>query len=145
MNLDLYKTFYHIANFQSITKAEEHKYITQPAVSRALRQLEEELGCDLFVRTPKGAKLTPEGEILYQHVEQVFSSLSSAEKKINDLKNLNSGEIRIGFSDTLCKHYLVRYLKLFNTLHPKIKIHVFCQTKPGIISFMKAGKMIWND
>lgn len=130
MNLDLYKTFYHIAKCESITKAAEQMYITQPAVSRAIRQLEEELGCTLFVRTAKGVKLTLEGNILYQYVDQIFQFLSTAEKKINDVKNLNSGEVRLGVSDTLCKHYLARYLKLFNTLHPKIKIHVVCPTTP---------------
>jgi DNA-binding transcriptional LysR family regulator len=74
-------------------------------------------------------------------VNQIFHFLSAAEKKINDVKNLNSGEVRIGVSDTLCKHYLVRYLKLFNTLHPKIKIHVVCPNTPGIISLLKAGKI----
>lgn len=116
-------------------------YITQPAVSRAIRQLEEELGCTLFIRTPKGVKLTLEGSILYKYVDQVFHFLSTAEKKINDVKNLNSGEIRLGVSDTLCRYYLVKYLKLFNTLHPKIKIHVVCPTTPGIISLLKAGKI----
>lgn len=141
MNLELYKTFYHIAKCKSITKAAEQMFITQPAVSRSVRQLEEELGCTLFVRTPKGVKLTLEGSILYQYVEKIFHDLSAAEKKINDVKNLNSGEIRVGVSDTLCKHYLVRYLKLFNTLHPKIKIHVVCPTTPGIINLLKAGKI----
>ncbi len=141
MNLDLYKTFYHIAKCESITKAAEQMYITQPAVSRSIRQLEEEMGCVLFVRTPKGVKLTLEGEILYRYVEQIFQFLSAAEKQINDVKNLNSGEVRIGASDTLCKHYLARYLKLFNTLHPKIKIHVACPATPGIISLLKAGKI----
>ncbi|WP_038286787.1 LysR family transcriptional regulator [Acetivibrio straminisolvens] len=141
MNLELYKTFYHIAKCESITKAAEQMYITQPAVSRAIRQLEEELGCTLFIRTPKGVKLTLEGSILYQYVDQIFHFLSTAEKKINDVKNLNSGEVRLGVSDTLCRYYLVKYLKLFNTLHPKIKIHVVCPTTPGIISLLKAGKI----
>lgn len=141
MNLELYRSFYFIANYGSISKAAEHLYITQPAVSRAIRQLEDELGCTLFSRTPKGVKLTGEGEILYQYVKQAFNFLWTAEKKINDIKNLLSGEVRIGVSDTLCKHYLVPYLKLFNTLHPAININVICPTTPGIISLLKAGKI----
>lgn len=141
MNLDLYKSFYFIAKYGSISKAAEHLYITQPAVSRAIRQLEDELGCTLFSRTPKGVKLTQEGKILFQYIEQAFNFISTAEKKINDVKNLLSGEVRIGVSDTLCKHYLVPYLKLFNTLHPTIKIHVICPTTPGIINLLKVGKI----
>lgn len=141
MNLELYKSFYFIARYGSISKAAEHLYITQPAVSRTIRQLEDELGCTLFSRTPRGVKLTHEGEVLYQYIEQAFNFISTGEKKISDIKNLLSGEVRIGVSDTLCKHYLVPYLKLFNTLHPTIKIHVICPTTPGIITLLKAGKI----
>ena len=141
MNLELYRIFYSIANHGSISKAAEHLYITQPAVSRSIRQLEEEMGCTLFVRTRKGVRLTQEGEILYQYIEQAFNFITTAEKKIDDVKNLASGEVRIGVSDTLCKHYLVPYLKLFNTLHPDIKIKVTCPTAPGIINLLKSGKI----
>ncbi|HEX2947924.1 MAG TPA: LysR family transcriptional regulator [Clostridia bacterium] len=139
MNLELYKSFYYVAENASISKAAEQLYITQPAVSRAIRQLEYELGCALFTRTPRGVKLTQEGEVLYRSVAQVFSSLSAAERKISALRNLLAGEVKIGASDTLCKHYLVPYLKLFHTLHPGIRIQVICQTTPGIISLLKSG------
>lgn len=141
MNLELYKTFYFVSQYGSISKASEYLYITQPAVSRAIKQLEEALGCTLFTRTSKGVKLTQEGEILQKYVEQAFSFISLGERKINDVKNLISGEIRIGASDTICKHYLIPYLKLFNTLHPQIKIHVICPTTPVIINLLKAGKI----
>jgi len=139
MNLELYKSFFYVAEYASISKAAERLYITQPAVSRAIRQLEYELGCTLFTRTPRGVKLTQEGEVLYGSVGQAFTSLSAAERKINALKNLLTGEVKIGASDTLCKHYLVPYLKLFHTLHPNIRIEVICQTTPGIISLLKSG------
>ena len=139
MNLELYKSFYYVAQYSSISKAAEQLYITQPAVSRAIKQLEYELDCALFTRTPRGVKLTQEGEVLYRSVGQMFESLSAAGRKINALKNLLTGEVRIGASDTLCKHYLIPYLKLFHTLHPDIRIQVICQTTPGIISLLKSG------
>ncbi|MCX7709733.1 MAG: LysR family transcriptional regulator [Clostridia bacterium] len=141
MNMELYKSFYYTAKYGNISKASEHLYITQPAVSRSIKQLEEELKCPLFFRTSKGVILTPEGEILYQYVDQAFSFITTGEKKISDVKNLLYGEIRIGVSDTLCKHYLIPHLKLFNTLHPAIKIHVICPTTPGIINLLKSGKI----
>jgi len=110
-------------------------YITQPAVSRAIKQLEEDMKCILFVRTPRGVKLTQEGEILYQYIDQAFNFISAAEKKIEDIQNLQSGEIRIGVSDTLCKHYLLPHLKHFNTLYPSVKIRVTCPTTPGIVNY----------
>jgi LysR family cyn operon transcriptional activator len=141
MNLELYRTFYAIAKSGSISKASEELYITQPAVSRSLRQLENSLECTLFFRTSKGVKLTPEGETLMQYIDQAFNFIMLGEKKINEAKNLESGEIRIGVSDTLCKYYLVPYLKLFNTLFPAIKIQVTSPTTPVIIELLKAGKI----
>jgi len=141
MNLEFYKTFFYAAKHESISKAAEHLYITQPAVSRAIRQLEDNLGCSLFIRTSKGVKLTPEGQILYENIDKAFQFLFTAERKIDEYKNLLSGEVRIGVSDTLCKYYLVPYLKLFHTLHPAIKIHVVCPTTPVIIHLLKAGKI----
>lgn len=141
MNLELYKVFYFVAKFENISKASEHLYVTQPAVSRSIKQLEVGLGCSLFFRTSKGVKLTQEGEVLYQHVEQAFNFISSGEKNITDFKSLKMGEIRIGASDTLCKYYLVPYLKLFKTDYPAIKVIVTCPTTPEIVNQLKAGKI----
>lgn len=140
MNLELYKAFYQIARAGSISRASEQLYISQPAVSRAIRQLEHELGCPLFFRTSKGVKLTQQGQILYQHIDQAFSFIAAGEKRVAEVQNLSSGEIRIGASDTLCKYYLIPYLKLFHTYYPAIKIHVTCLSTPGIIKLLKAGK-----
>jgi LysR family cyn operon transcriptional activator len=141
MNMELYRTFCFVARNSSISKASEQLFITQPAVSRSIRQLEEALDCQLFVRTSKGVKLTQEGEILSKYVDQAFSFLSLGERKVGDLKNLLGGEIRIGAGDTICKHYLIPFLKLFNTLHPQIRIHVICPTTPATIALLKAGKI----
>ncbi len=141
MNLEQYRIFYSVATHKSISKAAETLYITQPAVSKSIRKLEEELGCILFERTPKGVQLTSEGTVLYQYIEQALNFIKTGEKKIDDIKNLLSGEVRIGVSDTLCKYYLVPYLKKFNTLHPEIKIKVTCPTTPGIINLLKNGKI----
>jgi DNA-binding transcriptional LysR family regulator len=139
MNLEFYRTFYYVAQYENISKAAESLYITQPAVSRAIKQLEDELGCALFLRTPKGVRLTQEGQILYTYLKQAFNFIETAEKKIDSVRNVQSGEIRVGVSDTLCKHYLVPYLKLFNTLYPGIKVHVTCPNTPGIINLLKSG------
>ncbi len=141
MNLELYKAFYYTAKHGNVSRASEQLYITQPAVSRSIRQLEDALKCPLFFRTSKGVKLTPEGEILYKYVEQAFNFIAAGESKINDVKNLTVGEVRIGVSDTICKYYLIPYLKLFKTLHPGIKIRAICPTTPGIISLLKNGKI----
>jgi DNA-binding transcriptional LysR family regulator len=141
MNLELYKFFYHVAKTGNVSKASEQLYVTQPAVSRAIKQLEEELGCLLFFRTSKGVKLTQEGEVLFQHVEQAFNFIFSGERKISDFKSLQTGEVKIGASDTLCKYYLAPFLKLFKTYYPAIKVVVTCPNTPEIVRLLKAGKI----
>ncbi|WP_055669876.1 LysR family transcriptional regulator [Desnuesiella massiliensis] len=141
MNLELYKFFYHVAKASNVSKASEQLYVTQPAVSRAIKQLEDELGCQLFFRTSKGVKLTQEGEVLFQYIEQAFNFISSGEKKVSDIKSLLTGEVKIGASETLCKYYLAPFLKLFKTYYPSIKVVVTCPNTHEIVRLIKAGEI----
>jgi len=141
INTELYRTFYIVAQEGSISRAAEVLYITQPAVSRAIQQLEEKSGCALFFRTPKGVKLTKEGKILYQYIEQAFNFIQLGEKKLSEIKELQKGEVTIGVSDTICKHYLLPHLKNFNHAFPGIHIHIANHTTPVIIDMLKNGKI----
>jgi len=141
ISAELYKTFYYVAKEESITKTAEKLFITQPAVSRSIRQLEEKIGCMLFFRIPKGVKLTNEGKILFSFVEQAFNFLYLGEKKLTEMKNLESGEIAIGVGDSICKHYLIPYLKRYNTDYPGINIHITNQKSYEIINMLKNGKI----
>lgn len=137
INLELLKTFNTIAELGSISKASENLFTTQPAVSRSIRRLELQVGCPLFVRTARGVALTKEGEILHKYAKQIFHALSEAEKEIQSFHNLLDGEIRIGISAALCKHYLMPYLNQFNAHYPGIVIRVTNPTTPEIIDLMK--------
>jgi DNA-binding transcriptional LysR family regulator len=141
INTELYKTFYCVAKEGSISKAAEQLYITQPAVSRSIQQLEEKIGCKLFFRIPKGVKLTSEGQMLYMYVEKAFNFLYLGEKKISEMKELEIGDISIGVGDTICKHYLVPHLKQFNHNFPAVNIHVTNQKTDVIIEMLKKGKI----
>ena len=66
VNLELYKIFYFVVKAGSISRASQELYISQPAVSQAIKKLETRLGGQLFARTPKGIVLTPEGEVLFK-------------------------------------------------------------------------------
>ncbi|NIK23195.1 DNA-binding transcriptional LysR family regulator [Paenibacillus lupini] len=120
VNLEWYRVFYWIAKTGSLSRAAEQLHITQPAVSHTIKQLESTLGGQLFFRTPRGVTLTTEGSVLLQYIEQAFHSVEIGEKAIAEMNNLNSGEITIGASDTLCKHYLLPYLEQFHKEHPGI-------------------------
>ncbi len=141
ISAESYKIFYHVAREGSISRAAESLFITQPAVSRTIRQLEEKIGSMLFFRTAKGVKLTGEGKILFGFVEQAFNYLSLGERMISQMKALESGSISIGVGDSICKLYLIPYLKRYNTDHPGIAIHITNQKSHQIIEMLKRGQI----
>lgn len=140
-NYELYKVFYWAAKTGSLSQAAKSLYLTQPSVSHAIKQLEESLGLTLFYRTSKGVTLTQEGTVLYSYIEQSQMLISLAEEKMGALKNLDSGELRIGGSDSLFKHYLLPYLERFHRTYPGIRLHLNHGTTPEIITFLKEGRI----
>lgn len=141
INLEWYRVFYWTAITGSMSRASEKLHITQPAVSHTLKQLEGRLGGKLFFRTAKGVNLTTEGEVLFSYVEQAFGFMEAGEKKIADMHNLFHGEINIGASDTLCKHYLLPHLEHYHKQYPDIRIRVTNRTTPETIALLKEGKI----
>ncbi|WP_438347788.1 LysR family transcriptional regulator [Paenibacillus sp. FA6] len=141
INYELYKVFYWAAKTGSLSKAAKSLYITQPSVSHAIKQLEESFGITLFYRNSKGVTLTPEGITLYSYIEKSQILISLAEEKMASLKNLDSGELRIGGSDSLFKHYILPYLESYHQKHPSIKLHLNHGTTPETIAFLKEGKI----
>ncbi|MBD2871094.1 LysR family transcriptional regulator [Paenibacillus arenilitoris] len=140
-NYELYKVFYWAAKTGSLTQAAKTLYLTQPSVSHAVKQLEDSFGITLFYRTSKGVALTQEGAILYSYIEQSHILISLAEEKMAALKNLDSGELRIGGSDSLFKHYLLPYLEEFHQRFPGIRLHLNHGTTPEIMAILKEGKI----
>lgn len=140
-NYELYKVFYWAAKMGSLTQAAKALYLTQPSVSHAIKQLEDNFGITLFYRNSKGVALTQEGTILYSYIEQSQILIALAEEKMAALKNLDSGELRIGGSDSLFKHYLLPYLEDFHQRYPDIKLHLNHGTTPEVIAFLKEGRI----
>lgn len=141
ISFELYKVFYFVARSLSFSAASAGLFISQSAVSQSIRLLEEKMQCRLFSRNTKQVKLTPEGEILFKHVEQAFNFIKSAERSINELHSLKQGEVRIGASDTICKHYLLPHIKNFNLLYPRINIRVTNRTSPVCLELLRSGSV----
>lgn len=141
VNFELYKVFYYVAKNLSFSEAAAKLYVSQSAVSQSVKLLEESLNCKLFVRNTKQVKLTQEGEILFKHIEQAFNYIKTGERSISEIHSLKQGEIRIGASDTICKYYLLPYLKKFNQLYPNVKINVTNRTSPKCIELLRKGSV----
>lgn len=141
MNIDfeLYRIFYVVANNKNITKASEELMISQPAISKSIKNLEEQLGGRLFVRTKRGVILTDEGKEFYNYIKQAMEYISSAENKFTELINLESGYIKIGISTTLTKEFLLPYLEEFHKLYPKIDIKIVTNVSSELIPKLRNG------
>lgn len=141
MNIDfeLYRIFYVVANHCNITKASEELNISQPAISKLIKNLEEQLGGQLFVRTKRGVVLTEEGKEFYNYIKQAIEYINNAENKFTDLINLETGCIKIGISTTLTKEFLLPYLEEFNQMYPKIDIKIITNITSDLISKLKNG------
>ena len=141
INLELYKIFYVVASCGSLTKAAQELYISQPAVSQSIKQLESQIGGRLFSRTSKGMELTYEGKMIYGYVKQANELFNVAETKFLEIKKLALGEIRIGASDTLTKHFLFPYIKAFNEAYPDLEIKLTNRTTGETLNYLKSGKV----
>jgi len=137
--MEWYRVFYWTCRTGSLSRAAERLHITQPAVSQTIRQLESRLGGPLFVRTARGVRPTAEGDVLFRHVEAALAAMASGEQAIAAMHGLHSGEINIGASDTLCKHYLLPYLERFHREYPDIRIRVTNRTTPETIALLREG------
>lgn len=141
INYELYRIFYVVANSGSITKAAGELFISQPAVSQSIKQLETQIGGRLFKRTSKGMELTYEGKMIYDYIREANELIGKAEKKFSQLKELTYGEIKIGASDTITKHYLLKYIKQFIAKYPDISVKVTNRTTGETLNLLKSGKV----
>ena len=140
INYELYKEFYHVAVSLSFSEASKHLFISQSAVSQSIKVLEKKLNQPLFIRSTKKVQLTPEGEILLRHIEPAMNLIRKGENQLLEAHTLNGGQLRIGASDTICRYYLIPYLKRFHQEYPGIHIKVINQTSIACAKFLENGQ-----
>ncbi len=141
INLEYYKVFYHVATELSITGAAKRLCISQPAVSQAMKQLEQELGIELFTRRAKGVSLTRAGTLLFSYIGEGYETILAGEKQLEKMMNLEYGEVRIGASDMTLQFYLLPYLERFHQLYPEIKVTVTNAPTPQTIDHLNQGRI----
>ncbi len=141
VNFELYKVFVKVADSGSLTKAAKELYLSQPAISKSIKQLEEQLGGKLFNRTTKGMELTKDGKMVYGYVKKATELIDMAEYRHSRLKNISTGLVNIGASDTICKGYLLPIIKKYHKMYPDIMFNVTNRTTKETISLLKTGKV----
>ena len=139
VNLELYKVFISVAKNKNITKAANELCISQPGVSKSIKNLEEQLNCTLFIRTKSGVQLTQEGNMIYEKLTDAIEIIDNAEKSLMEMINMENGYLNIGVSNTLTRNFLLKYIEEFHQLYPNIKIQIYTNPTSELITKARNG------
>ena len=124
INLNSLKIFLEVANSKSFLDASNKLFISQPAISKSMSKLEEDLGIQLFYRANKGITLTPSGETLYRYLQKTKDLLLSCERALISMNDIEEGKIVIGVQSHIVRNYLMDKIASFRTNHPKMIIEL---------------------
>ena len=139
ISYDYYRIFYYVAKYGSFTQAANMLLNNQPNITRAMKALESELGCTLFIRTNKGVTLTPEGEALYAHISLAFEHIQTGEEEISANKGLQKGIVSIGATEISLRCFLLPILNDCRNKYPGIRIKISNLSSPQALSALKTG------
>lgn len=138
VNFEFYRTFYYVAKYGSISAAAKALYVTQPTVTHAIQSMERELGCTLFIRNPRGVAMTPEAQMLFQHVAIACEHIFEAEETLTSVRQMQKGSIAIGATETTLHHYLLPFLTRFRKEYPDIRLKITNSTTPATFQSLHA-------
>lgn len=122
MELRHLRYFVAVAEAQSITRAAEQLHVSQPPLSRQIRDLEEELGAPLFERTTQDVRLTPSGHAFLKEAKAVLQRVSDAVHRFRMLAAHASGEVRVGYSPLPMVELVPRALRLLRKAAPQVRV-----------------------
>ena len=124
INLNSLKIFLGVATSNSFLEASNKLYISQPAISKSITKLEEDLGVSLFYRANKGVTLTPDGEILLKYVRDSQRLLLACERMLSSNNSLDYGSIVIGAQSHIVRNYLLEKINNFRIKFPNVTFKI---------------------
>lgn len=141
INLNSLKIFLEVANSKSFLDASNKLFISQPAISKSMSKLEEDLGIQLFYRANKGITLTPSGETLYRYLQKTKDLLLSCERALISMNDIEEGKIVIGVQSHIVRNYLMDKIASFRTNHPKMIIELVDMSTNLLIERLEERKI----
>ncbi|MBR5273171.1 MAG: LysR family transcriptional regulator [Clostridia bacterium] len=141
VSLDLYKVFVSVYECGSFSSAARELYVTQPAVSQSIKQLESALEVTLFTRDKKKVIPTAEADQLYSMISPALDMIDVAEDNVEKMRHMASGSLSISAGDAVLKYYLLPCLKEFREKYPNINIVVTNKTSTEAFELLKSGKI----
>lgn len=137
INYNLYKSFLVVYETQNISRAAELLYISQPAVSHNIKELEKQLGIQLFYKKANGMSTTSEAEILYKYISSAFNSIWKGELTISDMAGLKTGVVKIGAPANISVLYLSDIVSEFRQKYPNIKIEIVSKPMTELVGMLQ--------
>ena len=141
INLNLYKTFYDVAKYGSISEAAKKTYTSQPAISKSIKKLEEELNTQLFYRNLAGVELTDKGKNLLFYIEEAYNSILVAERSLTEEENLEKGKITIGVPSQIGTFYVFDFIDKFRIEYPNILITVISSSTNELLKKLQTHEI----
>ena len=139
--MELYRIFFVVAEYGNISVAAQKLYLSQPAISKSIKKLEETIGVTLFIRNSRGVRLTAEGKLFHEYVKKAMDEISKGEEILKRLMQHDKGKLSLGVSTTLFKHFLIPKLESFIKEHPNIEINVVNRTTFESLHLIDEGKI----
>lgn len=124
LNLHLLRIFAVVAEHGSLSQAAQAAHISQPAVTKAIQELEKQLGVSLLERGSRGVRLTEAGALLQGHARAIYAAEQVAEDELRAYRGLRSGTLRIGASLTISNYFLPPFIARFHARHPYLDLRL---------------------
>ena len=137
ISYEYYRIFYHVARCGNLTRAAQALQSNQPNLTRAVKNLEAELGCALFLRTNRGMVLTPEGEALFRHVRVACAELEAGEMAVTQSRDLARGSVFLAASEGALRCLLLPVLKQFQTRYPGVHLRISNFSTPQAVAALR--------
>ena len=134
ISYEYYRIFYHVAKCGNLTKAAEALQNSQPNLTRAIRNLESEIGCPLFSRTNRGMILTPEGEELYRHIQIACTEIEAGEAAVTQSRTLERGNVFLAASEGALRCLLLPVLKKYQEKYPGVHLRISNHSTPQAVA-----------
>ena len=140
-HLEKLKYFHEVARLGTLKQASETVFISQPSLTKSIKILEEVIESPLFIRMPRGMKLTHEGELLYSYTQKLFASIADMEQKLSHPEDPMAGSLRIGTYDSIGTYFWPKFLKSFLNRYKKLEIELTTGRSSEMQTQLEAGKL----
>ena len=141
MELRVLRYFLAVAREGNFTRASQMLHVSQPALSKQIMELEEELGQPLFLRGSRKVTLTPYGKILEQRAQEILQIVQKTEEEFSGPKESLTGDLRIGCGEGRTVEPVTRVMARIHRVHPDVMLHLFTGITTEVVDKLQSGAL----